>query len=336
MKFSWLFFALLLIVSCGSSDDDIGNPDPTGPLTITYNWIVPTAEVLGNFSPFPLAENPSLFLASDIDFISDETKVALISFGDEVKIYPHNYVHSFEVVNDAIGNRNYAIAYCPITASTVGFNRNFGSNNFTIRASGYLYKENQVLHDKETDSFWSQMELRCIKGVFQGESFSTFNIVETTWKTAKTYFPDAKVFTNASVNKSSNQKTSTPPPENNDPIYGIVESNGKDGTVHAFGLDLFNTNITLKRENIEGKQILVVGNSELSFITSYINNEQIDFSAIQGEFPIVMEDSNGNTWNVFGIATSGPRVGQQLNSPHGFFASWWAWESFYTKINVKE
>lgn len=335
MKFSWLSFALVLLTSCSSS---VGgeNPDPTDPPKITYNWIVPTVEVVGNFSPFPLAENPSLFLASDIDFISDDTKVALISFGDEVRIYPYNYVHSFEVVNDAIGNREYAITYCPITSSTVGFNRDFGSNNFTIRASGYLYKENQVLHDNATDSFWSQMELRCIKGVFQGENIQTFNIIETTWKTAKNYFPDGKVFTNASVSKSSNQKTSKKP-DNNDPIYGILESNGKDGTIHAFGFGVFNNNtITVKKESIEGKQILVIGSTELSFITSYINNEQVDFFETQGEFPIIMEDSNGNIWNVFGIATSGPRKGQQLNSPRGFFASWWAWESFYTKIDVKE
>lgn len=332
------FFLCLILASCSSSSNDDGadSSDTYDPEDPTYDWIVPQNEVLGNFSLFPLAYNPILYTASNIDFIDDNTIVAAISFGNEIRVYPANHVHSFEAVNDQMESKNYAITYCPITLSTVGFNTDFESKTFTLRASGYLYKENQVLYDTATDSYWSQMELRCIKGVYQSEFYETFNLIETTWETVKTYFPDARVFTNASVSKSSPTNSSNKPPENNEPIYGIVEFGAKENSVHAYRLGLFSSQIKIYTQKINGVEIIVVGNEELRFITSYMNNENIDFTPVQNDFPNIMQDNDGNVWNVFGIATSGPRMGEQLSSPKGFFASWWAWEDFYNTIDVKE
>lgn len=45
-----------------------------------------------------------------------------------------------------------------------------------------------------------------------------------------------------------------------------------------------------------------------------------------------MEDNFNNKWNIFGIAVSGPRKGDQLKSLPSFFALGWAWENFYDNI----
>ena len=54
------------------------------------------------------------------------------------------------------------------------------------------------------------------------------------------------------------------------------------------------------------------------------------------QFPVVMKDSDGNTYNVFGKATDGPRKGHQLQSHTGFFALLWAFEKFYDDVTFVE
>ncbi len=48
-----------------------------------------------------------------------------------------------------------------------------------------------------------------------------------------------------------------------------------------------------------------------------------------------MKDDQNNKWNVFGVAVSGPRKGDQLNSKTSFKALWWAWQTFYDDFNFE-
>jgi len=326
MKYPYILFFLFGLFSCTSNDSSQMST------TSNFDWIVPN--VIGNFSPFPLAENPVLFKASDIDFLNDETLVAMISFGGEIRVYPYNFVHTYEAVNDKIGEKYYSITYCPQTNTVIGFNRKFNNNIFTLRASGYLYKENQVLHDASTDTFWSQLELRCIKGQYQTENYSVYNLIETRWKIVKQYFPNAYVFTNNSIGRGN-----PPIPQNGDPIYGIVDINAvdnRDFDVYAYHYDLFDSTIKIYFQNIKDDNIIIIGSKQFEFITSYINNSNATFYPIQNQYPVIMGDNEGNKWTVFGVATEGPRAGQQLKSPYGFFTDWWAWNDFYQNIDLKE
>ncbi|MFC2112175.1 DUF3179 domain-containing (seleno)protein [Bacteroidota bacterium] len=42
-----------------------------------------------------------------------------------------------------------------------------------------------------------------------------------------------------------------------------------------------------------------------------------------------MKDQEGNEWNVFGEAVSGPRKGQELHSVNSFMAYWFSIAAFY-------
>ena len=96
--------------------------------------------------------------------------------------------------------------------------------------------------------------------------------------------------------------------------------------------DDFESKTILKTEFIGSKNMLIIGNKNDSYITSYINDSNASFEAIQNRFPIVMIDENNNEWNVFGQAVSGPRKGEQLDSQVGFFALFSAWEDFYDEF----
>lgn len=301
-----------------------------------FDWIIPNGSVTGSLNPFPLAKDPSMSKVKEIDFISDNSKVAIVSMGEVIKVYPYQFISKFESVNDNINGIEYSMTYCPNTQSGLVVNRNFKEDNFDLRASGYLYNENLVLIDKKSNTYWSQMNVRSIKGKYANEYFSTYNFIELPWKTVKEYFPDALVFTDTSIkNKfNSNKKEII---KKGELVYGIIDFKiNQKNEVHIYEFNNFRNGTLLKIKNISNKKILIVGNEELHFITSYINSTNATFKAVQNQFPIVMEDDQNNKWNVFGIAVSGPRKGEQLKSKTSFTALWWAWQSFYKDFKMEE
>ncbi len=333
MKNLFLFLILIFtLTGCNSSDDG----SITGSTNLEYKWSIPTENISGSLNLFPLANNPIMTAVKDIDFIASNSRVAMVRFGNETRIYPYSFISKYEAVNDKIDDVTFTMTYCPNTKSGLVFDRKFKIDNFTIRASGYLYQDNQVLIDAESDTFWSQMLIKCVKGKYAGERINTFNFVETRWSTVKEFFPDALVFTNTSIkNKSADTKKDNI--VKGDLTFGILDLKlSQNESVHLFPYDGFTENTKLKTVRISNEEILVIGNKEKQFITSYINdNSQVDFKVLQDQFPIIMEDSNGNKWDVFGIAISGSRKGDQLESLPSFFALGWAWESFYTDVVIE-
>ena len=106
------------------------DPIPTG-----FDWTVPKNSITGSFNPFPLAIDPTFRTVSEIDFIAEESLVAMVSFKDKIRVYPYQYLNRFESVNDKMNGINYALTYCPITKSALCWDRNFRNTSLILRAS---------------------------------------------------------------------------------------------------------------------------------------------------------------------------------------------------------
>lgn len=332
MKTNYIFMALLVItISCGKSSTDDFQETPTENVN---GWTVPVKDIIGSFNPFPLAENPTMSSVTNVAGLNDASEVVVISFNDKVNIYPLSFVHPFETVNDTLNNNFFTVSYCPITQSTITINRDNSDQKLLLRASGILYKDNLVMHDNNSNSFWSQMLLTKIKGASQKEVLSVIPMIETTWKTAKIYFPNALVFTSNSIISSKNSIASkfTENINNDEKVFGFIDNiNSKNSTVFIYRYSQFNDGIKLISAANTNK--IVIGSSDLKFITAFINENNNSFVPVQNEFPIIMTDNLGNKWNVFGEAESGPDKGKVLKPAMGYVASWWAWKSFYTSFS---
>jgi len=291
MKKLLLLTMLVLLYSCGGGSSPSTGGSMTAP-TPQYDWTVPTIDLAGSLNPFPFIENPQFTTVGSQSSFQDNFLVAIVSFGDEVRVYPYVTIDKYECVNDEFNGKTFAISHCPQTESAIAWNRSFQNTKLSIRSSGYLFRENLIALDKASDTFWSQMLLECVKGKYEGEKYTTYNLIETNWKTVKDLYPNAKVFF--------------------DPSQSSKSSN------------------TIKK--IRNKNLIIVGNDNQKYITSYINNENIVFTVLNNEFPAIMQDANGNKWNMFGVALNGPRQGEQLKSPNAYIAVWWAVKDFFPTI----
>jgi len=315
-----------------NSDDSVDGGNQNNNDGGEFPWLLPENSINGSFNPFPLALNPNLKAAKDVDFISDNSLVAMISFKNEIRVYPYQYLNRFESVNDNMDGVNFSMTYCPLTKSGLCWDRNYRNEKFVLRASGYLYNDNLIAFDSNSDTYWSQMLATCVKGKYSGQNNKTYNFVETTWATVKSHFANARVFTNTSV--GNNSESSKDAISDGEGIYGIIDLEfvpdlNKGNHVYFYRYDYFQNMTKLISTNISNKNIVVIGNKDLHFITSFINDQNASFSAVQNQFPMIMQDSKNNKWNVFGIAVEGPRKGQQLESLTAFVASWSAWQLFY-------
>jgi hypothetical protein len=120
------------------------------------------------------------------DYLQPDTRVIGVQvFGLEYAI-PFNLMWHHEIVNLDPGGPlgpQLAITYCPLTGSTVVFDRK-SIGGTTIGISGILFMNNLVLFDRsgEMESLWPQMmgEARC--GPQAGAELGRYHFVEMEWE----------------------------------------------------------------------------------------------------------------------------------------------------------
>lgn len=117
--------------------------------------------------------------------------------------------------------------------------------------------------------------------------------------------------------------------------YGIL-SGVKKVTVHIFSYDLFDTeSLILKTAFISGGTVLVIGNKNRNFISSYFVSGNTEFS-VDPTDTMRFIDNKGNTYNAMGLVVKGPNKNLQLDSPKAYTAAWEAWQDFFENIVIYE
>lgn len=344
MKKIIVLLITVVISSCASSTVEVNDPIDNTPQSIWVNVEEPFPS--GENGLFPLVKNPMYKLPSGFNNLKDDDKVALVSFQNQIKVYPYLYTNKSEIVNDSIGEFFYAVSYCPQTKSAINYNRIIQNDTLDLVASGYLYKDNMVPSDKNFNFYWSQMLLKGITNDAVSKNLQTLNVIQTNWKTVVDFFPDAKVYyyegdiITPKINHQNNpiENKTTAEISNADPVFSIIENHsdsGKTELVHAYALKSFNDNNTLQEIIIDSKPTLLLSNKQHYFFTTFIKPNGLDFQLENSNFPPILTDNEGTKWNAFGYAYDAPRKGQQLTSAKSYIASWWAWKDFFENIEIK-
>ena len=327
MRF-FLLSILILFFSCNNSQEEtINDSIPES----ESKWSVDEDNIKGGGKTYELSKTPKFGTVNDFLRLSDHEKVALVSFKNEVRVYPYFFTNHFEVINDSFNDLNIAVTYCPLTKSGICYDREIDNKTYELLASGYLYKDNMVPSDKNQELLWSQMLMSVIGKNNAGKKMNNYNLIETNWKTVKTYFSDAKVYYHE---KRDANPTDPNLNETGDAAYIYGVFNEKIETeVNLFKYDIFKDKTKLTNKVFNNRNVIVIGSKEKYFVTSYYTKDNLSFSLLDdSEFPNIIKDNEGNIWNVFGYAISGNRKGEQLDSPKAYVAQYWAWKDFFTNL----
>ena len=323
---------LFLVICYSCTTNDLPNSEES-------EWLVDRNDVTGQLNLFALSNQPKFKSVSEVN-LADGDLVALVKIGNEVRVYPYIFTNPFEVINDVLNHTNIAVSYCPITKSGICFSRNINGAVSNFRASGYLYNNNLMPYDEETETIWSQMRQQAVFGSLKGTKLKTFNLIETKWSTIKSSFSSARVFVSDKngiiknkdiTDKGENDSNGEGAPEDNNFVYGVFY-NGSSDNLGIFEYNQFE-GTKVYDLTVGNRNIIVVGDASRRIISSYFTGSKGQFEELAGEFPLVMVNKeNGSKYNIFGKAISGPDAGVQLESPRSFVAIWWAWKEFYNRF----
>ena len=347
---------LMVLWGCEEGTGGIGNGSPSGNDN-DDDWSIPLSEIFDGGpgkDGIPALTEPQFIPAAEADYLDEDDLVIGFVNGDIAKAYPHSILDWHEIINDRVGDVNISVTYCPLTGTGIGWNRDIDGLTTTFGVSGLLYNSNLIPYDRRTDSNWSQIRLDCVNGKLMGTEIESFTLVETTWKTWKEMYPSTTVVSTKTghsrnygkypygtyrTNNSylifpvSNKDTRIP---SKDRVHGIVAS----GNTKVYPLSLFGESVTVIQDSFEGEDYVIVGNEADNFAVSFLSDPgdgtSPSFSPVQEQYPIVMTDAEGNMWDLFGTAVSGPRQGTQLAHARSFIGYWFSFAAFYPQLSIYE
>jgi len=331
---------LVILVSCSKENEDVNSSNTT-----TNGWLVDIEDIIhldAEKDPIASIDSPEFInLASST--LSDYDMVLAYSHNDKVHVYPMSVMEAHEIVNDSIDDNFFAITHCPLTGSSIAWNRIVNGEPTSFGVSGKLYRENLIPYDRKSESNWSQMLSLCINGNNIGELAQTNNLLKTRFGTIKRSFPNALILNHESCDSSGctvGFKTVLDQPGGDGSGSEINDAERYFGIVKAESLTLIplsnmKDDIKVEHLTVYQKRSVLISSKKMSFIVIF-NTDSRTYTAVQDNLPIIMKDDIGNIYNLFGIVISGPDVGSRLNSPNSYHAKTYAWKDIFEDFEIMD
>ncbi len=362
MNHSVKYFLLAVVISSCSDPVNPGN-NGTNANSNDLPWSIPKNEVRDGGpgkDGIPSLTNPVMISAIEANYLSNDALVVGFKSGNDMRAYPHSILDWHEIINDKVGNDEIAVIYCPLTGTATGWGRVINGVTTTFGVSGLLYNSNVIPYDRLTNSNWSQIRLDCVNGTLREEKAQNFHLVETTWKTWKTMYPETKVVSTLTgfnrnysnypygdyrTNNGSFLFPYTPADNrlpNKERVLGVITPD-KIPAAKVYRFNSFDGEIIVKHDNFKSIPLVIAGSKAHNFIVAFERKTELSgllnftpTDITQDPLPTIMQDNEGNKWNIFGEAVSGPRQGQKLIQVSSFIGYWFSWGAFYPDAEIYE
>ena len=134
----------------------------------------------------PSLDNPVLISADQAGYMRGDDLVFGVSINGDVRAYPLRIMGWHEMFNEVIGGVPVALAYCTLCGSGILFETQVDgrAKPLVFGSSGFLYRSNKLMFDRETHSLWNQYTGQPVVGplVDSGIALKQRPVVITTWE----------------------------------------------------------------------------------------------------------------------------------------------------------
>jgi hypothetical protein len=144
----------------------------------------------------PSLDNPEMITAGDAGYLKEDDLVFGVSINGDTRAYPLRIMGWHEMFNDVIGGVPVALAYCTLCGSGILFETEAGrSAPLVFGSSGFLYRSNKLMFDRETHTLWNQFTGEPVIGPLadSGLVLKQRPVVITPWAEWKAQNPQTKV-----------------------------------------------------------------------------------------------------------------------------------------------
>ncbi len=289
----------------------------------------------------PALDYPKLITAGQADYLKDSDPVFGTSINGDVRAYPLRIMGWHEMFNEVIGGVPVALAYCTLCSAGILFETRVEGrkNPLIFGSSGFLYRSNKLMFDRETDSLWNQFTGEPVSGPLRnsGIKLKIRPVTIATWKAWRTAHPDTKVLSldtgfkrdygsgvvysdyfastelmfPALVRNESEVKRK-------DYVFGIRELN----VARAWPLAAF-AKEEIINDTFNNRPIVLIGDAKTRTVRAY-ERGQNTFRAGRDELSLI---SGKTIWQLTEEALVGPE-GDKLDRLAGHLAFWFAWDGY--------
>ena len=340
--------AAMLLAACGGGSVGEG-PKSSGE---SFAWLISSSQVVDGGpgqDGIRSVDDPEFLDAASTSHVPDDDYVIALRVGGEVRVYPHNILNWHEIVNDNGGATPVVLSYCPLTGSGLAWQASSSHPDKEFGVSGLLYNSNLILYDRATGSRWSQMLEKSVWGSRAAEIPQKLQVIETKFSTLRAMYPAAKVMTRNTG--FTDFYTAYPYDDYREDESLLFPVAREDNRLHpktrvigiragtdsnkskTYQLDGFGPTTQTINDQFLDQPIVVVGNSAADVAAIYsrelADGTILNFSPLQDQLPNIMTDKEGNVWDAFGLAVSGPRAGTELRKTESYTAFWFAWAAFH-------
>ncbi len=292
----------------------------------------------------PAITNPELIPAADATYLSEDEPVFGIEINGDVRAYPYRIMDWHEMFNDVIGGVPVSLAYCTLCGSGILYETDVENRDkpFVFGSSGFLYRSNKLMYDKQTHSLWNQFTGRPVVGELTGSGIELkiVPLVTTTWGKWKRKHPDSKVL---SLDTGFARDYTPGRPygsyfASQDLMFPVLTGdkrlNPKDqvfglritGAEKSWPLTAF-TNTKIINDKVGVLQIVLIGDAESRTVRAYRSSGR-QFMQKNGDLTRILHD--GQEWKVTESGLLGPE-GENLGRLPGHLAYWFAWSGYLDK-----
>ena len=286
----------------------------------------------------PPLRNPEMISVKEASYLEDDNIVFGIEINGDARAYPKRILAWHEMFTDTIGGVDIAGVYCTLCGTVIPYKTEHKGKKYALGTSGFLYRSNKMMYDKDTQTLWSTTKGTPILGplVDKGIELEYESVVTTTWGEWKRRHPKTTVLSLNTGHQRDygegvayNEYFSTDRLMFNTPFNDSRLKNKREVLALRFpaapnqqlAIDTtFLEENTVYKNKIGQQQFVVF--TDKSGANRVYDPKDIDFTAYDGDQTVT--DSKGNKWSLSesSLASAEGKTLQRLPYHRAFWFGW--------------
>ena len=282
---------------------------------------------------------------------SDEEAVIGVVIKGQARAYPIRLLSLVEVINDEIAEQNIAVTWCPLCFTAIVYDRQVDGQSLTFGVSGYLYKNNLVMYDHQSETLWSQAVGEGLRGAHRAERLKLLPSDLTSWGQWKAAYPHTMILSPQGILEDGTElvdpysryyrsaAAGIAGRENEDnrlPVKSLVIGLAIGENAKAYPLETIKEN-GLIEDLVGAEPVLLVERRSTGTIEVF--SRRTDYGTLNfsldpssGE---LTDSRTGSSWAVAsGMATEGALTGTRLTKMQAPLLFWFAWADLYPDTGI--
>ncbi len=143
----------------------------------------------------PPLRSPRMISGREAGYLDDGNVVFGLEIGGDVRAYPKRILAWHEMFVDVVGGLPVAGVYCTLCGSMILYETVHDGVEHHLGTSGFLYRSNKLMYDRDTQSLWNTLWGRPVIGPLAERDIALErrSVVTTTWGEWRRRHPDTRV-----------------------------------------------------------------------------------------------------------------------------------------------